>query len=102
MADVFPYCSSAVDFNTTAQWSQCIQQGAFYNDPILMTIFILIGFVIIMVIGRHNLSVAAMIMSGLILTFAISNPNPMWGIVIGLILIAAIWLFIRGVRKNAE
>ena len=82
--------------------SSCLQQAAFFNDPMLLFVFILIAFLFMLTIGRQNLAIGGMFIFGLSSAFYMMNPVPLWSTIAAITLMGSMALFVRGVVSHVQ
>lgn len=90
-----------VDGNMSVMYD-CITQATFYNDPVLLGVFVIIGFVVLLLIGRHNMALGAMVLFAVSSVFQIISPAPLWGTISAVVLIGAVGLFIVGLVNRGQ
>jgi len=103
----FPACTSLVDANVLLDtnvntWGHCLTQSVGMGDPTIIGLIVLIGFALMLLMGRMNLAVSASVIFGLSAIFYIINPVPFWLLFTAGIAIVSIILIIKGISNNAK
>ena len=104
---VFPACLALADANVSldanvSSWGHCLTQSVGMGDPNFMGAIVLLGFAVILLMGRQNLGVASMLMFGLSSVYYIISPSPFWlTITIGIAVVSMVML-IKGVQRHAK
>lgn len=97
----FPTCVGVnlADYNAVGQ---CITQSIGMNDPVLIGIIVMLGFILILLIGRQHVAVAAMVVFALAAIYYMITLDSLFLIFTALIVIGAMILGIRGFKQHVQ
>lgn len=104
---LYPSCLALADSNVmidtnVSSWGQCLTQSVGMNDPVFMGVFVMLGFMIILLMGRQNLTVSAMLIFGLSSVYYMITLDSLFLVFNALIVIGSMVMAIKGFKIHAQ